>query len=120
MTTSHCVADPASEDTFVCWNISEDVVGESSSGWYAYRLSDNSWSRFSSLGISSMPPLWSNRDDVGSTPVTHVTIPEYGVSVWLAQRTDGGGGGMYVYKHSVGTGDPLVTPDPPPNFRTKN
>jgi hypothetical protein len=100
--------------------MSEDTVGSTSAGWYAFDLSQNSWSSLSSLGIASMPPLYTHRGDLGSTPVTHVAIPEYGVMVWLAQSTDESNdtGGMYVYRHS-GQAGPIEVPEYPLNVRAE-
>lgn len=115
VTRSKCSADAATDDTIICWVQPEDTVGSTSAGWYAVDLSDGTWTSFSSLGITSMPPLFSWQNDTGKTGMTTARAP-YGVTIWLSQRRDDqSGGGMFVYKHiDGGTAGPL---DPPRNFR---
>jgi len=105
MTDSKCAADPSSTSAFICWDMSEDTEGSSSTGWYAYDIANNTWSSLASQGISSMPPLYSHRPDLGSSPVTVAVLPDMGVTVWLvAERDDrSGSGGMFVYKHGPGS-----------------
>jgi hypothetical protein len=117
MTTSKCVADPSSDDKFICWDLSEDRVGSGPEGWYEFDLSENRWTPLSSLGITSMPPLFQYPTDAGKSGITVTDIPELGVTVWLTQlRDDKSGSGMFVYRHGEGAvhQDP---PSPPPNLR---
>ncbi len=90
----------------------------SSEGWWQFDITTNTWTSFSSMGITSMPPLRPGCDG-GSCAADNVevSIPEYGVIMYLAYEDKNGNTRTYLYRHSASDPVPPTAPPPPANLR---